>query len=272
MSTDSLREIIEHYRQSREAERLFNGPGILERVRTEQIVSRYLDPPPARILDVGGGPGTYALWLLRQGYQVDLVDPVPEHIEAATGRFAEYHPRGVALLGDARRLEATDMSYDCVLLLGPLYHLPDRSDRIRALAEAQRVLRPGAVAFVAAISRFASLLDGFSRNLIRDPDFVSILDRDLTDGQHRNRTNADYFTTAFFHRPEEFTDEIQQVGLQLEALLAVEGPFWYMSGFAELWENAESERLMLEMLARVESEPSLLGASAHWLAVVRRGG
>jgi ubiquinone/menaquinone biosynthesis C-methylase UbiE len=270
MSIESLHEIVAHYRDGREAERLFVGPGVLERVRTEQIISRYLVPPPARILDVGGGPGTYASWLLREGYQVELVDPVPTHVEEAARRFREYEPRGSATLGDARRLESADQRYDCVLLLGPLYHLTDRSDRIQALAETRRVLRPGGCAFVAAISRFASLLDGFARNLTRDPVFVTILDRDLTDGQHRNRENADYFTTAFLHRPEELTDEIRAAGLELEALLGVEGPFWFMTGFAELWENSETRDLMLEMLRRVESEPSLLGASAHWLAVVRR--
>jgi len=270
MSTDVLSEIIEHYRAGREAERLSEGAGALERVRTEQIITRYLTPPPGRVLDVGGGPGTYATWLLQQGYDVELIDPVPTHIELATRQFQQHATRGVARLGDARQLDVADASCACVLLLGPLYHLTERDDRVRALAEARRVLRPGGVAFVAAISRFASLLDGFSRTLIRDPYFVSIMERDLTDGQHRNLANADYFTTAFLHRPEELTGEIDDAGLQLDALLAVEGPFWFMNGFAELWHDADKLRLMLELLTRVEAEPSMLGASAHWLAVVRR--
>src|SRR5688572_19360240 len=270
MAIETLREILEHYRGGREAERLTAGAGALERVRTEHIIARYLAPPPGRVLDVGGGPGTYAEWLLRQGYDVELIDPVPTHIEQASGRFQQYGGRGVARLGDARELDVADASCACVLLLGPLYHLTERDDRVRALAEARRVLRPDGVAFVAAISRFASLLDGFSRQLIRDPYFVSILERDVTDGQHRNVSDADYFTTAFLHRPEELTSEIDDADLQLEALLAVEGPFWFMNGFAELWHDAGTARLMLELLARIEGEPALLGASAHWLAVVRR--
>jgi SAM-dependent methyltransferase len=270
MGTDVLREIIEHYRGGREAERLTQGPGALERLRTEHIIARYLAPPPGRVLDVGGGPGTYAEWLLRQGYDVKLIDPVPTHVDLATRRFEQHQLTGVATLGDARQLDVTDASCACVLLLGPLYHLTERDDRVRALAEARRVLRPGGVAFVAAISRFASLLDGFSRTLVCDPYFVSILERDLTDGQHRNVADADYFTTAFLHRPEELTGEIDDAGLQLDALLAVEGPFWFMNGFAELWHDADTQRLMLALLTRVEAEPSMLGASAHWLAVVRR--
>ena len=265
-----LPDIVEHYQRTREAERLLVGPGELERTRTEEIMSRYLVRPPARILDVGGGTGVYARWLLRQGYDVDLIDPVGSHVEEAKRTFHEEQLRGNASLGDARHVEAADRSYDAVLLLGPLYHLPDRIDRLRALAETKRVLRPGGCAFLAAISRFASLLDGFARSFVRDPQFVSILKQDLTNGQHRNLENTDYFTTAFFHRPEELTEEIGEIGLELRVLAGVEGPFWCMNGFRELWEDASTRGLMLEMARQIESEPAMLGASAHWLAVVRR--
>ncbi len=272
MSVESLREIVDHYERTREAERLFQGPGVLERVRTEEIVSRYLRAPPARVLDVGGGPGTHALWLLRQGYEVDLIDPVGVHVEEAAKRFQDQGLPGTATLGDARSLGVGDEIYDAVLLLGPLYHLTERTDRVEALAQTGRVLRRDGFGFVAAISRFASLLDGFSRGFIRDPDFVRILERDLVDGQHRNVGPLDYFTTAFFHRPEELAEEIREAGLELEALLGVEGPFWCMGGFQGLWADPSTRSLMLEMLRRTELEPSLLGASAHWLAVVRRPG
>ena len=63
-------------------------------------------------------------------------------------------------LGDARNLEWGDGSVDVVLLLGPLYHLPVRSDRIAALSEAFRVLKPGGLLFAVGISRFASTLSG----------------------------------------------------------------------------------------------------------------
>ena len=82
-----------------------------------------------------------------------------------------------ATLGDARKLAFPDRSADAVLLLGPLYHLTERADRLAALREARRVLRPGGVVFAAAISRFASLLDGLARDLLDDPDFRPIRDR-----------------------------------------------------------------------------------------------
>ena len=64
-----------------------------------------------------------------------------------------------ATVGDARSLDAADDSFDVVLLLGPLYHLVEASDRAAALREAARVARPGALVAAAAIGRYAGLLD-----------------------------------------------------------------------------------------------------------------
>ncbi len=150
-----------HYEGGREAERLLNSVGQLELVRTQELLSRYLPPPPATIFDVGGGTGIYAFWLAQQGYEVHLIDAVPLHIEQAR-RSSESEPsRTLASMavGDARQLNREVESVDVVLLLGPLYHLTARSDRIGALREAHRILRDGGIIFAAGISRFASTLD-----------------------------------------------------------------------------------------------------------------
>ena len=114
---------------------------------------------------------------------------------------------------------------DGYLLLGPLYHLTDRDDRITALREAYRILKPRRNACGRCITRFASLLDGLARDFIDDPQFLEILMNDLSTGQHRNPTgNPDYFTTAYFHRPEELEDEMAEAGFRDTVVLAVQGP------------------------------------------------
>jgi len=265
-------EVVAHYEQVREEDRLAAGIGELERIRTEEVIARHLPPPPCAILDVGGGPGVYACWLRDRGYEVDLVDPVPRHVELARARLAQAgNGRGQARSGDARRLEFEDASRDAVLLLGPLYHLPRRADRDRSLNEAYRVLRPGGILFAAALSRFASLLGGFIGGLVRDPQFVTILERDLEDGEHHNPTpNPVYFTTAYLHRPEDLRPELAAAGFDVLELVGIEGPFWCMPDFDGLWNDAATRALMLALLRRVESEPSLLGSSAHLLAVCRK--
>jgi SAM-dependent methyltransferase len=262
----------EHYAAGLEAPRLSRASGRLELARTLEILARYLPAPPARILDVGGGPGVYALSLLEQGYEVDLVDPVPLHVQQAAQVIRVHgHRRGRAHLGDARSLDFADASADAILLLGPLYHLTDREDRVRAFAEARRVARPGGVVIAAAISRFASLLDGYFHGHIDDAAFVPLVERDLADGQHRNPTDRPhYFTTAYFHDPTTLHGEVDDAGLTFESLLAVEGPFWCVPDFDALWEDEGRRALMLGFLRTIEREPSILGASAHILVVARR--
>jgi hypothetical protein len=76
-----------------------------------------------------------------------------------------------------------------ILMFGPLYHITERAERIRALSEAKRVVRPEGILAAAAISRFASLLDGLVSGWLGDPAFDAIVDRDLAEGQHRNPTS-----------------------------------------------------------------------------------
>lgn len=266
-------EVLGYYALGGEQGRLEEAYFPLERARTQELVRRHVEAPPGVVLDVGGGAGAYAFWLAEQGYEVHLVDPVPLHVRQAedasramgTGRLA------TARVGDARRLDFTDASADAVLLLGPLYHLTDRRDRLAALQEARRVLKPGGVVFAAGISRFASLLDGLRGPLFDHDGFARIVERDLTDGQHRNETGvAEFFTTAFFHQPGELGVEVREAGFALDGLFAVEGPGALVPGFRRRWEDPAGRERLLNFVRRVEREPALLGASPHLLAVGRR--
>ena len=267
------KEIETHYQQFREADRLSEGVGELERVRTQAILARHLPGPPAVIFDVGGAAGVYAFPLAQQGYHVHLIDPVELHLEQARQRALE---SGVQLAsitqGDARGLDVSTASADAVLLFGPLYHLVARSDRLHALREARRVLKPRGTMFGAAISHFASLIDGLSRGFFEDPDFRVIVAADLASGQHRNPTNhAEYFTTAYFHHPEELAAEARDAGFHDVQVLAVEGPVWSAGRFLNAWDDPAQRTSLMEFLSRIEREPSIVGASAHLIAVGHRG-
>jgi ubiquinone/menaquinone biosynthesis C-methylase UbiE len=264
-----LGDVEAHYRLGAENGRLDSAEGQLERFRTQEILGRYLPAPPAEVFNVGGGTGAHAFPLAAQGYRVHLIDPIPLHLEQA-------HARAVAsglelssmALGDARRLDVPSGVADAALLLGPLYHLVERSDRLRALAEAHRILKPGGILFAAAISRFASLLDGLSTGAFQDEAFRSLVAADLATGQHRNTTNNPaYFTTAYFHRPEELAAELQEAGFSAVRVLAIEGPAWCTAHFRQVWDNPAQRGELLRFLSLVEEEPSIQGSSAHFLAV-----
>jgi ubiquinone/menaquinone biosynthesis C-methylase UbiE len=255
-----------------EDSRLQQGWGPLELARTQELILRALQPAPATILDVGGGSGIYSAWLASLGYEVRLIDPVSKHLDQALSRsLRQEKPIAGMRLGDARHLEENEMSVDAVLLLGPLYHLTERNDRIKSLEEAFRVLHPGGLVFAVAISHFASLFDSLRNGFFEDPSFAPILDRDLADGQHRNETgNPQYFTTAFFHRPGELSRELIAAGFRVEEVVAIEGPGWLARDFDNLWTDRSLRERLLQSIRKVEREPSILGASPHILAVGRK--
>jgi SAM-dependent methyltransferase len=272
-SNDPLSEVTAHYESSNEAERLLQVTGQLERVRTQEILARYLPRPLAVILDVGGGAGIYALWLADIGYTVHLIDPTPKHVaqaRAASEAQPEY-PLASAEIGDARALQWADASVDVVLLLGPLYHLPERAERVLVWQEARRVVRNGGLVVAAAISRFASVLDGLFSGFLDDPAFVSIAEQDVCSGQHRNPDqHPGYFTTAYLHRPEELEREIVDANLHHVATLPVEGVGCLLQNFEEHWQDAGRRTRLLNVLHWLEKEPSLLGVGGHLLAIARK--
>jgi SAM-dependent methyltransferase len=263
---DPPTDIIGHYEERYdEDDRLARNPvGRLELLRTRIILDRYLPEPPATILDVGGGPGIYAAVLNDAGYDVELIDIVPRHIRQATERGVR------AQLGDARELPAATKSQDAVLLLGPLYHLTERADRLAALGEALRVGKCGAPVFAAAISRYASAIDGLDTGNWDDPAFAKIVVADLETGEHVNPTgNPAYFTRAFFHLPGELRSELEDAGLRDVEVLAVEGIGWVADDLGERLDDAYMRAELLRLLELLERETPILGVSPHLLGIGR---
>ena len=266
------RDIAAYYDRGAEEGRLGDW-GRLEFLRTRELLARFLPAPPVTVLDVGGAAGAYALPLAAEGYEVHLVDPVALHVEQARAASAAQPdaPLASAVVGDARALPVDDHSADVALLLGPLYHLTEAADRTRALREARRALRPGGLLAAAAITRFASTLDGVAQGFLLEPGFEAIVERDLADGQHRNpEAHPGWFTTAYFHRPDELERELAAAGFDVTALVAVEGAVGAAAETHALdaWLDDPGKReILLRAIRRVEAEPSLLGASPHVLAL-----
>jgi ubiquinone/menaquinone biosynthesis C-methylase UbiE len=265
--------IAAHYASGYEVERLAQGTSQLERERSRELLRRLLPPPPATILDIGGGPGASACWLAKEGYRVHLIDITPLHVQLACEASARQPeaPLASVEVGDARTLSFPADSADAVILFGPLYHLTERADRVQALREAHRVVRTGGVVIVAAISRFASALDGVSRGFLKDPHFDEIVRRDLTDGHHQNPTGRpEYFMDTFFHHPEELRAEVADVGFSHATIYGVEGPGWLLPDFDAWWQDAACREPLMYFGRTLETEQSLLGLSAHLIAVARR--
>jgi SAM-dependent methyltransferase len=260
-------EILEYYQRGGEAHRLSGGQGRLEFLRTWDILMRELPAPPARLVDVGGATGVYAGPLAEAGYDVTVVDPLPAHVSAAAAR-----PGVTAIEGDARSLPLPGGRADAVLLLGPLYHLADRADRLAAWREAARVVKPRGLVAGAVICRFASLFDGIAKAYFAEPGFRELVEDALAVGVHRSaERNLPWFTSAYFHRPEEPAEEAAEAGLSAVRTVAVEGPVWMTGARLEQFlADPSLTETMLAMLRRVEHEPTIFGSSSHLLTVARR--
>lgn len=266
-------EINRYYEQGGEVARLTTGIGLLELARTKQLTRRFLPPPPAVIMDVGGGPGIYACWLARKGYEVHLVDAIALHVEQALQASLRQPdtPLASCRVGDARRLEYADSLAHVVLLYGPLYHLLEKRHRLEALRECRRMLQTGGLLLAVGISRFASMHVGLVRGWIDDPDFQVMVRSELVDGQHRPPQNwPGLFTTAHYHHPDELLQEVVEAGFVHEAILAVEGAGWMVPEIEERCQDPDQRATLLKAVSWTESEPSILGISPHIMVVARK--
>jgi SAM-dependent methyltransferase len=254
---EDVNDLVAVYEAGDENVRMVAGSNRVEWLRTLELLDRWLPPTPARLLDVGGGPGRYAALLGERGYAVTLLDPVPKHIAQATARGVD------AVLGDARDLPFEDAVADVVLMLGPLYHLPDAQDRARALREAVRCVVPGGVVVVAAMSRWAKPGVKASLGQSRDPEVMRYLQRVLADGHDPDGDAFD--RTSYNHDPAELHRELAAAGLTDINVLGVEGP---LGPQARLDETLTDEGITLARIA----EASNPHPSIHLLAGGRAPG
>lgn len=233
-----------------------SAQGPLEFQRTQEIIREHV--PIGRVLDVGGGAGIHSRALMDAGYEVEMVDPVPRHVEQA--RVA-----GVAAsIGDARELRFPDASFDAVIMLGPLYHLSSREDRTTALREAARVVRPGGVVLAAGLSRYVAFGAASLGRPVPSPipgEWAALI-ADGTPGSGLR------FPAGHFHTSEELAAEVVDAGLDVIDVFGVEGPAGlFLESAGDVPDEVRDAALTVARAA--SAVPGIRDQSAHLLAVAR---
>jgi S-adenosylmethionine-dependent methyltransferase len=242
----------------------------LERHRTEFAVSlrainEFLPKPPCSVLDVGGGPGRYAIELARQGYSVTLLDISGENLRLAHQKAneAQVSLAGIIHANAVDLGELDSSSYDAVLLMGPMYHLLSHQKRILAIQEAMRVLKPGGRLFAAFITRFAPfryVANGEPAWLAENPDYALQL---LETGIHDRPTQ---FAKAYYVHPDEVMPLMESCGLGTLRLVGCEGVVaGHQDKVNEL--TGEAWEAWVDLNYKLGQEPTLYGASDHLLFV-----
>mmetsp|Transcript_3469 Transcript_3469/g.6079 ORF Transcript_3469/g.6079 Transcript_3469/m.6079 type:complete len:381 (-) Transcript_3469:150-1292(-) len=253
----------------------------LERERVKDILQRYIVVPSISsgnrrtLIDCGCGNGHYGAWLGRRYPTLDIImlDPVRKCVELAEALVLENNLENQArvVLGSATTLPRISNSVDYILMDGPLYHISTRNGRRTALVEAYRVLCKGGILFAVGMSRYAFTLAALFGDLMNDDEQICSLFEELESGQHTNSSNdPGAFTSAFVHRPSQLQQELTDVGFEILSTLAVEGPVWLLHDLKEFWNDPRKKALLFQIIRRIETEPSLLGSSAHFLIVARR--
>lgn len=240
---------------------------VLEYATVRHYLARYLPPAPARVLDIGGGPGRYTVLLAQQGYDVTLVDLSERSVAWARDQLARAGAPGHAEVGNARDLGAfATGSFDAALLLGPLYHLPEYDERRQAVGELRRVVRPGGSVFSMMLTRAAAIYEGLNRW----PE--GVLNRDgvrrlLATGSGFNFERDPHdFEGVYFARPGEVLPLHEGVGLHTRALVGCES---MLGGRREQLEALapEVQAGWIQLVLDTCEDPTILGAAERLLYV-----
>lgn len=224
-----------------------------------------------RILDIGGGTGAYSFLLANLGHKVSFVDPSEAQVASVRAKNKQSESKLISTKeGFAHSIDAPEDSFDIVLNMGPMYHLPPGEERIRALQEMRRLLSDEGLLFSAYISRLAALMDGYKKCWIANPEYEMLSLGDLKHGIHDGPDDDKYFTLAYMHRPAEVASELASGGFEMVDLLAVEGFFWTYPHLEDFVDDEEAFIRLLFHAQLIEKESSLMGASAHFLSVARK--
>lgn len=269
---ENIKEVYDFYNSGAEIDRLERGLGIVEFYRTKEIISRYITEK-STIYDVGGGIGKYSEWLAQKGHNVTLIELAPAAVAYAKNNMTT---RYIAEVGDAREIKKPDESADAVLLMGPLYHLQNKSDRETALNEAYRVLKKGGLLIAAGISKFSSAtwalsVYGNGCDFIDDDIYMNMLRQELATGEHNRPKEYPFIiANAYFHTVDGLRSEVGKSGFEVLNCHAVEGGLWITPKLDEKWQDMNSRNRLLDIIHATEHEETLMGLSPHFLVAGRK--
>ena len=266
---DDLRDIADYYNSDPEREHFR-----LERHQLEyDLTWRYLDqylPAQGTLLEIGAATGRYTVPLAKRGYSLTAVDLSAANLEvcrkALTEAGLQDHVR--LIQADVRDLAGVpEAEFDAALLMGPLYHLGQESDRKLALHQVFMRLQDSGILFSTFISRL-----GIMGDLIKDlPNWVEdqvAVRSHLQTGKRPDEYPRGGFR-GYFAQAAEIAPLHQALGFETLALAGVEPA---ISADDESYNRlaGEQRRRWLELLYEISRDPSILGASRHLLYIGRK--
>ena len=271
----SLDDVRKYYARYDEWGRLERPAGRLEFERSVGYFERFM-PSPCRVLDLGCGPGRYAIALAMRGHQVTLADLSSAQLDIARQKITEAHVMNK--VDGIHELSATSMpcfndeSFDAVVAFGPFYHLISQGDRQKTAREIARVVRPGGWVFVAFMPPFFQLTHLITR-AVSDPEqvckenFIECFEL----GLYKNRHDSG-FQEAYFAYPAEIRETLAREGLHCRLIASLRGIA--NEHEADLYQIAERDpdlfKTIMEVVERSSEMPSVIDMAGHAIAVAQK--
>ena len=246
--------------------RIANRPEFL---LTCRMIDRYIKQGD-KVLDIGGGPGRYSLYLADKGCDVTMLDLSPENVRHVKERAAEQGLLISAVAGDARDADTLIMGqFDHVLLMGPLYHLLEEADRVRAVNASINLLKPGGLLFASFINMFAGIIYGmkFAPEIISSeaPSEIEYMESVITQKSYA----GDAFTKAYFMEQNEILPFMAQFPLEKLHLFGQEGITPPCEGNI-MSQSKEIVDLWFDLCEKIWERGDLLSWSEHLMYVGRK--
>ncbi len=275
--------VLARYNAGIEKDRLRTGIGLLEFLRTKEILVEKLPKPPAVIYDIGGGYGEYAWWLAAMGYEVHLFDISETNILMSAELAAEYPDvhLAAATTADARAIPRPDYSADAILFMGPLYSITEKEERMTALKECARLLRDDGMLFSAALTPYSVLIPRITMyhdesakrpRELDDPAVLSMIEQALSDGCYNNpeRKIAGGLGSSHLHTAKALRQELQEGGFVASSVHGVMGGAWLAPNLDTLLAAEETRAVLLQTVRMLDTHEEIIGLSGHLLAVSRK--
>lgn len=255
--------VKKHYENYDEDGRLLSKHGMVEYITTMKYIEKYLKPG-MRILEIGAATGRYSHALARKGYHVNAVELVEHNIEI----FRKNTKKGENVTitqGNAVDLsEFKNDTYDITLLLGPMYHLFNQEDKLKALSEAIRVTKKGGIIFVAYCMGDASILSyGFIQGEIYNIIEKCMLDTETFD------TFSNPWDIFELYRKEDIDELRNQFSVTQLHFIASDGYTNHMRETVDNMDDRMYELYLKYHLATCERQ-DLIGYSHHTLDIFRK--
>lgn len=248
-----------YYGKFCEEKRLLSRHGQVEFETTMKYIHEYLkEYNNPKILEVGAGTGRYSCSLANEGYDVTAIELVKNNLGILKAKKTSVK----AYQGNAIDLSRfNDNSFEMVLLLGPMYHLIEKEDKIKALNEAKRVTKKGGKIIIAyCMNNYSILTYGFKENHI-----LECLKNGQIDENYKTISKEE---NLYSYVDLSDIDELNKIAnLKRIKIIAQDGPTDYIRQTLNQMDE-ETFRVYIDYHFKTCERLDLIGASSHTLDIL----